>query len=74
MPLILREDAQKELGKTHLVLIENNKQSNQEIFSEGRSDNGRLIRLQDEFLPIGSMVKTKVVLVDGGSLLGKSEK
>ncbi len=69
---ILREDAQYELHKEYSVLIENHKHSSTEVFSEGRSDNGRLIRLQDEFLPLGMMVKAKIVAAEGGSLLGKS--
>ena len=70
---ILREDALKELGKEYIVLVENNKQSEQEVFSEGRSDNGRLIRLEGEFLPLGEMVKVEVIATEGGSLLGKSK-
>lgn len=71
---ILKEDSQKEIGKEHLILVENNKKSDQEIFSEGRSDNGRLIRIENEFLALGEMVKVEVIATDGGSLLGRSKK
>ncbi|MCE3039648.1 tRNA (N6-isopentenyl adenosine(37)-C2)-methylthiotransferase MiaB [Helicobacter anatolicus] len=70
---ILKEDAKKELGKTYTILVENNKQSPVEVFSEGRSDNGRLIKIQGEFLDIGSFVEVEVVATDGGSLIGKSK-
>ncbi|RDU73567.1 tRNA (N6-isopentenyl adenosine(37)-C2)-methylthiotransferase MiaB [Helicobacter anseris] len=69
---ILKEDSQKELGKEHIVLIENHKQSQNEVFSEGRSDNGRLVRIENEFLSLGSMVRVKIIATNGGSLIGQS--
>lgn len=69
---ILKEDSQKELGKEHIILIENHKQSQNEVFSEGRSDNGRLVRIENEFLSLGSMVRVKIIATNGGSLIGQS--
>lgn len=69
---ILKEDSQKELGKEHIILIENHKQSQNEVFSEGRSDNGRLVRIENEFLSLGSMVRVRIIATNGGSLIGRS--
>lgn len=69
---ILKEDSQKEIGKEHIVLIENHKQSENEVFSEGRSDNGRLVKIENEFLSLGDMVRVEIVATNGGSLIGKS--
>ncbi|WP_104697506.1 MULTISPECIES: tRNA (N6-isopentenyl adenosine(37)-C2)-methylthiotransferase MiaB [unclassified Helicobacter] len=71
---ILQEDSQKEIGREHIVLIENHKNSQKEVFSEGRSDNGRLIRLENEVLPLGDLIKVEVIATNGGSLIGRSKK
>ncbi|STP12146.1 tRNA modification enzyme MiaB [Helicobacter mustelae] len=69
---ILVEDAKKEIGKVYTILVENNKQSPVETFSEGRSDNAKLIRVYDCFLDMGSFVPVEVIANDGGSLIGRS--
>ncbi|MWV63171.1 tRNA (N6-isopentenyl adenosine(37)-C2)-methylthiotransferase MiaB [Helicobacter saguini] len=67
---ILREISQNELGKIHKVLIENNKSSVGETFSEGRSDTNRLIRIP-AFIDMGSFVNVKIDSINGSSLFGK---
>ena len=70
---ILSEDAKKEIGKIHYVLIENTKEAfdGMHSFSEGRSDNGRLIKILDSLHPIGEILKIEVIERDGGSLFGR---
>lgn len=70
---ILSEDAKKEIGKIHYVLIENTKEAFDGMhgFSEGRSDNGRLIKILDSLHPIGEILKVEVIERDGGSLFGR---
>lgn len=70
---ILSEDAKKEIGKIHYVLIENTKEAFDGMhgFSEGRSDNGRLIKILDSLHPIGEILKVEVIECDGGSLFGR---
>lgn len=70
---ILSEDAKKEIGKIHYVLIENTKEAfdGMHRFSEGRSDNGRLIKILDSLHPIGEILKVEVIERDGGSLFGR---
>ena len=70
---ILAQESKKELGKIHTILIENNKiaQGDEEAFSEGRSDNARLIRIQGEYLKIGELIEVEVTKNEGGSLFGK---
>lgn len=70
---ILSEDAKKEIGKIHHVLIENTKEAFDGMrgFSEGRSDNGRLIKILDSLHPIGEILKVEVIECDGGSLFGR---
>lgn len=70
---ILSEDAKKEIGKIHYVLIENTKEAfdGMHSFSEGRSDNGRLIKILDSLHPIGEILKVEVIERDGGSLFGR---
>lgn len=70
---ILSEDAKKEIGKIHYVLIENTKEAFDGMrgFSEGRSDNGRLIKILDSLHPIGEILRVEVTKCDGGSLFGR---
>lgn len=70
---ILSEDAKKEIGKIHYVLIENTKEAfdGMHSFSEGRSDNGRLIKILDSLHPIGEILRVEVIECDGGSLFGR---
>ncbi|PAF50514.1 tRNA (N6-isopentenyl adenosine(37)-C2)-methylthiotransferase MiaB [Helicobacter sp. 13S00477-4] len=68
---ILKHKAKKEIGNTHYVLIENIK-SGEESFSEGRSDNGKLIKIPQEILKIGDIIKVQIAQSDGGSLIGQS--
>lgn len=69
---ILQENSQKELGKIHKVLIDSNKKSLNETFSEGRSDTNRVIRIEDEFIDMGAIVDIKITKVSGGTLFGRS--
>ena len=69
---ILQENSQKELGKIHKVLIDSNKKSLSETFSEGRSDTNRLIRIEDEFIDMGAIVDIEITKVVGSTLFGKS--
>lgn len=69
---ILSEDAKKEMGKIYEVLIENTRESEDgQNFSEGRSDNGRLIKILDSQQKIGEIVRARVIRNDGGSLFGE---
>ncbi|ANV98769.1 tRNA (N6-isopentenyl adenosine(37)-C2)-methylthiotransferase MiaB [Helicobacter enhydrae] len=68
---ILAEKAQKEIGKTHRVLIENYQDRAPEIWSEGRSDTNRLIKIPNQILPMGALVDVQITHNDGGSLSGK---
>ncbi len=67
---ILRENSQMELGRIHKVLIENNKTSAKQTYSEGRSDTNRLVRIKDSFIDMGSIVEVKIDNVEGSSLYG----
>lgn len=67
---ILRENSQKELYKIHEVLVENNKSSMSETFSEGRSDTFRVVKIKDSFIDIGSIVKVQIDEVRDTTLFG----
>ncbi|PAF53390.1 tRNA (N6-isopentenyl adenosine(37)-C2)-methylthiotransferase MiaB [Helicobacter sp. 13S00482-2] len=67
---ILTLKAKKEIGNTHQVLVENIKETG-DVFSEGRSDNGKLIKIPDEVFKIGDIVSVKVIHNEGGSLIGR---
>ncbi|MCI7411478.1 tRNA (N6-isopentenyl adenosine(37)-C2)-methylthiotransferase MiaB [Helicobacter bilis] len=69
---ILQENSQKELGKIHKVLIDSNKKSLSETFSEGRSDTNRLIRIENDFIDMGAIVDIEITKVVGSTLFGKS--
>ncbi|TLD84769.1 tRNA (N6-isopentenyl adenosine(37)-C2)-methylthiotransferase MiaB [Helicobacter trogontum] len=69
---ILQENSQKELGKIHKVLIDSNKKSLNETFSEGRSDTNRVIRIEDEFIDMGAIVDVEITKVSGSTLFGRS--
>lgn len=69
---ILQENSKKELGKIHKVLIDSNKKSMSETFSEGRSDTNRLIRIENEFVDMGAIVDVEITKVAGSTLFAKS--
>ncbi|STQ86402.1 tRNA (N6-isopentenyl adenosine(37)-C2)-methylthiotransferase MiaB [Helicobacter muridarum] len=69
---ILQENSQRELGKTHYVLIDSNKSSIKETFSEGRSDTNRLVRIQDEFIDMGNIAEVMITDVRGSTLYAKT--
>lgn len=70
---ILTQKAKNEIGNIHYVLIENIR--NGEVdFSEGRSDNGKLIKIPNHIFNIGDIIKVQVTDHEGGSLIGKSIK
>ncbi len=69
---ILQENSQYELGRLHKVLIDSNKKSLGETFSEGRSDTNRLIRIENEFIDIGTLLDIEITAVKGSTLYGKS--
>lgn len=70
---ILRHKAKEEIGSFHKVLIENVKMGEQ-CFSEGRSDNGKLIKIPGEILKIGDILDIQISQNDGGSLIGRFVK
>ncbi|PAF45638.1 tRNA (N6-isopentenyl adenosine(37)-C2)-methylthiotransferase MiaB [Helicobacter sp. 11S02629-2] len=67
---ILTENSQLELGKIHKILIENNKQSEVETFSEGRSDTNRLVKIEGKFINLGEFVNVKVTHAKNATLYG----
>lgn len=69
---ILQENSKQELGRIHKVLIDSNKKSLGETFSEGRSDTNRLIKIENEFIDMGSIVDIEIIKVVGSTLFGKS--
>lgn len=71
---ILAQKAKEEIGKIHSVLIENYRNEAPQIWSEGRSDTNRLIKIPNQILSLGSIISVKVTQSDGGSLLGKVVK
>ncbi|PAF47849.1 tRNA (N6-isopentenyl adenosine(37)-C2)-methylthiotransferase MiaB [Helicobacter sp. 12S02634-8] len=66
---ILRQKAKNEIGKIHRVLIENVR-TGEVVFSEGRSDNGKLIKIPNKALNIGDILEIQITQSDGGSLIG----
>lgn len=68
---ILREDSLREIGEIHFVLVENIKHENEGCFAEGRSDNGRLVKILNTDCAIGNILRTRIVDCQGGSLVGK---
>lgn len=67
---ILTQKSREEIGKIHQVLIENYRNESPEIWSEGRSDTNRLIKIPNQVLQLGSIVPVKITHHDGGSLSG----
>lgn len=68
---ILEQKAKEEIGKVHPVLIENYRDEDPYIWSEGRSDTNRLIKIPNQVLKIGSIVPVVVTENTGGSLSAK---
>ena len=68
---ILSEDSQALVGTRHEVLIDSNKHQPHHSFSEGRSDSNRLVRLDGEFIDIGSLVLVEITQSRGGALYGR---
>lgn len=67
---ILQENAKNEIGKRYTILVENIHNDERICFSEGRSDNNKLICIQGKALNIGDFVDVKVIKNEGGSLFG----
>lgn len=67
---ILTQKAQQEIGKEYVVLVENVFDDGKTIFSEGRSDNNKLIHIENVKLPLGDFIHTRIVRNEGGSLFG----
>lgn len=71
---ILRQKAEEEIGNFHQVLIENI-QFGDKSLSEGRSDNGKLVKVfrksGDTTLQIGDIIRVLITQNDGGSLIGQ---
>lgn len=65
---ILEKKAKKEINKIHKVMIENIKDS----ISEGRSDNGRIVKIQNTNLKLGQIYNTIITKNENGSLFGKA--
>lgn len=68
---ILAQKSKEEIGKIHSVLIENHRDEAPQVWSEGRSDTNRLIKIPNHVLPLGSIVPVRVAHNDGGSLIGE---
>lgn len=68
---ILREKAQAEIGREYIVLVENTLQDEQGCFSEGRSDNNKLIHIENAALDLGEFVRVRITRNEGGSLFGE---
>ena len=71
---ILQEKASQEIGRVYEVLIENTFDDGAMRFSEGRSDNNKLIHINDECLKIGDFVDVEIVKNEGGSLFGRVKR
>ena len=65
---ILNKKAKNEINKIHKVMIENISDRG----SEGRSDNGRLIKINDTKLSIGNFYDVIITKNENGSLFGKT--
>ena len=68
---ILREKAQAEIGREYIVLVENTLEDEQGCFSEGRSDNNKLIHIENAALDLGEFVRVRITRNEGGSLFGE---
>ncbi|KAA8710720.1 tRNA (N6-isopentenyl adenosine(37)-C2)-methylthiotransferase MiaB [Helicobacter canis] len=68
---ILREKAQAEIGREYIVLVENTLQDKDIVFSEGRSDNNKLIHIENAALDLGEFVRVRITRNEGGSLFGE---
>ena len=68
---ILREKAQADIGKEYEVLVENVFSDERGCFSEGRSDNNRLIHIEGRKLDLGEFARVRVMRNEGGSLFGE---
>lgn len=68
---ILEQKAKEEIGKIHSVLIENHRDEAPHIWSEGRSDTNRLIKIPNQIISLGSIIPVRVTQNDGGSLSGE---
>ncbi|ETD27501.1 tRNA (N6-isopentenyl adenosine(37)-C2)-methylthiotransferase MiaB [Helicobacter canis] len=68
---ILREKAQAEIGREYIVLVENTLQDTDIVFSEGRSDNNKLIHIENAALDLGEFVRVRITRNEGGSLFGE---
>lgn len=68
---ILVQKGQKEIGKIHSVLIENHRNEAPEIWSEGRSDTNRLIKIPNQVIQLGTILQVRITQNDGGSLSGE---
>lgn len=64
---ILEKKAKNEINRIHKVMIENIKDST----SEGRSDNGRVIKIQDKKLNLGQIYNVIITNNENGSLFGR---
>ena len=66
---ILAQKAKNEIGQIHSVMIENH---NDKCEFEGRSDNGKLVRLKSANpLDIGKVYRTKITHAKNGALFGE---
>lgn len=68
---ILAQKAKEEIGKIHSVLIENHRDEAPHIWSEGRSDTNRLIKIPNQILKLGSILPIQITQTEGGSLIGE---
>lgn len=68
---ILRQKASAEIGREYIVLVENTLQDKDIVFSEGRSDNNKLIHIENAALDLGEFVRVRITRNEGGSLFGE---
>lgn len=68
---ILRQKASAEIGREYVVLVENTLRNKDVVFSEGRSDNNKLIHIENVALDLGKFVRVRITRNEGGSLFGE---
>lgn len=68
---ILSQKAQSEIGNVYEVLVENHYDRDGVCFSEGRSSNNKLIKIEGRICEIGQIVQVRVTKANGGALSGE---
>lgn len=68
---ILKQKASLEIGKVYEIMVENNLNTDDVKFAEGRNDGNRLVKIMDRNFELGEFVKVKITQNDGGALKGE---